>query len=148
MFARLLYFLVLILAAPAFANESAPPMTVDGGRVITVEEAKAIFDSGKVLFVDVRNPLNYGKGHISSAIAAPFEKNGGDEGQKRAFLAKLPLDKRAPIIVYSHGNTGWKSYYAAAEAVKAGYGNIMWMREGFKAWQSNNFSVSSGPENN
>lgn len=144
MFARLLYFLVLILASPAFADETPVPTAVEGGRVITVEEAKAYFVSGKALFVDVRNPLNYGKGHISSAIAAPFEKNEADEKQRRAFLAKLPRDKRAPIVLYSHGNTGWKSYHAAAEAIKAGYSNIMWMREGFKDWQSNNFSVSSG----
>lgn len=149
MFARLfLCFFALFLTAPVFADEAAPPVTVEGARVITVEEAKAYFDSGKALFVDVRNPLNYGRGHIPSAIAAPFEKGGGDEGQKRVFLLKLPRDKGAPIVVYSHGNTGWKSYYAASEAIKAGYGNIMWMREGFKAWQLNDFSVSSGPENN
>lgn len=149
MLARLfLCFFALFLTSPAFADEAAPPMTVEGARVITVEEARAYFDSGKALFVDVRNPLNYGRGHISSAIAAPFEKQGGDEKQRRAFLAKLPRDKRAPIIVYSHGATGWKSYYAAVEAVKAGYGNIMWMREGFKAWTSKEFAISSGTENN
>lgn len=149
MFARLLLcFFALFLTIPVFAEEAAPPMTVEGGRVITVNEAKAYFDSGKALFVDVRNPLNYGKGHISSAIAAPFEKNGGDEAQKHEFLKKLPRDKRAPIVVYSHGNTGWKSYYAAGEAIKEGYANIMWMREGFKAWTSKGFAVSSGQENN
>lgn len=149
MLARLfLCFFALFLTAPAFADEAIPPMTVEGGRVITVNEAKAYFDSGKTLFVDVRNPINYGRGHITSAIAAPFENSEADERQRRAFLMKLPRDKRAPVIVYSHGKTGWKSYYAASEAIKAGYGNIMWLREGFKAWESNNFSVSSGPENN
>lgn len=66
MLARLFYFLVLVLAVPAFAEEAAVPMTVEGGRVVTVEEAKAWFDSGKALFVDVRNPINYGRGHITA----------------------------------------------------------------------------------
>jgi rhodanese-related sulfurtransferase len=123
-------------------------MTFEGGRVITIEEAKAWFDSGKALFVDVRNPLNYGKGHIPSAIAAPFSKSGEDDELRREFLTKLPRDKGAPIVVYSHGNTGWKSYRAAGEAVKAGYSNIMWMREGFKVWTLKGFVVSSGQENN
>lgn len=148
MLARFLYFLVLVLAAPAFADEGALPTAVEGGRVITVDEAKAWFDTGKALFVDVRNPINYGRGHINSAIAAPFEKSEADEKQRRAFFTKLPRDKRAPIVVYSHGNTGWKSYHAANEAIKAGYLNIMWMREGFKAWEAKDFAVSSGPENN
>lgn len=106
MFARLfLCFFALFLTVPAFADEAAPPMTVEGGRVITIEEAKAWFDTGKALFVDVRNPLNYGKGHIPSAIAAPFSKSGEDEELRREFLTKLPRDKGAPIAVYSHGNT-------------------------------------------
>jgi rhodanese-related sulfurtransferase len=132
MFARLLYFFVLVLAAPAFADESTVPKAIEGGRVVTVEEAKVWFDSGKALFVDVRNPLNYGRGHIPLAVAAPFDDKREDDGHKQAFLRELPGDRRAPIVIYSHGDTGWKSYHAAAVAIKAGYGKIMWMREGFK----------------
>lgn len=142
MLLKLLYILVLFLSIPAFADEGAAPMSIEGGRLVTAEEAKAWFDSGNALFIDVRNPINYGRGHIPSAVAAPYE----DSQNRDALLKKLPRDKAAPIIIYSHGETGWKSYHAAAAAVKAGYRNIMWMREGFKAWLSRGFSVLTGTE--
>lgn len=148
MSARLLScFFIFFLTSAAFAEEGLTPVAVEGGRVITVDEARAWFNSGKAQFVDVRNPLNYGRGHIPSAIAAPIGKSGEDEGRRRVFLSKLPTDKDAPLIFYSHGNTGWKSYRAAVEAVQAGYANVMWMREGFTGWQSKRFAVFPGPEN-
>jgi len=146
MLAMLFYFLVLVLASPSFAGEGPTPTALEGGRVITVEEAKAWFDSGKALFADVRNPLNYGRGHIPSAVAAPFDDKNEDGRKRQAFLGKLPGDKGAPIVFYSHGETGWKSYRAAAAAIKAGYGNVMWLREGFTAWELKRFAVTSGPE--
>jgi rhodanese-related sulfurtransferase len=142
MLARLLCFFVLVLSAPAFADEGAAPIVFEGGRVVTVEEAKAWFDSGNVLFVDVRNPINYGRGHIPSAVAVPYEY----DQDKAAFLKELPAGKDAPIIIYSHGETGWKSYHASTAAVKAGYRNVMWMREGFDGWTSRRFAVFTGRE--
>ncbi len=147
MLVKLICLFVLSLSLNAFAGEIKSPEVLEGGRVVTSEEAKAYFDSGKALFVDVRNPLNYGKGHIPTAIAAPFAGKNGDGLSRLDFLRKLPTDKGAPIIFYSHGETGWKSYNAAIEAIKAGYANVMWMREGFNSWERKNLEAVSGPEN-
>ncbi|MCC6503275.1 MAG: rhodanese-like domain-containing protein [Deltaproteobacteria bacterium] len=146
MLVKLICLFVLSLSLHAFAGEIKSPDVLEGGRVVTAEEAKAYFDSGKALFVDVRNPLNYGKGHIPTAIAAPFAGGNGDGLSRLDFLRKLPADKGARIIFYSHGETGWKSYNAASEAIKAGYANVMWMREGFTSWEKKNFEAVSGPE--
>lgn len=51
-----------------------------------------------------------------------------------------------PIIFYSHGKTVWKTYYAAGEAVKAGYTGVMRLKEGFRSWEENGFEAVSGPE--
>lgn len=142
MLARLLFLFALALASHAQAGQGPTPESVKGGRVVTVKEAKAWFDSGKALFVDVRNPINYGRGHIPAAIAAPFEY----AADKEAFLGKLPREKASPIIIYSHGATGWKSYNASAAAVKSGYSNIMWMREGLEGWEDKGLAVRVGPE--
>ena len=146
MLVKLICLFVLALSFPSFAGEMSAPEGLEGGRVVTVEEAKAYFSSGKALFVDVRNPLNYGKGHIPTAIAAPFAGSNGGGLSSHDFLRKLPNGKDAPIIFYSHGETGWKSYDAASEAIRAGYANVMWMREGFKSWEKKNFETVSGPE--
>lgn len=148
MIARLLLFFALFLTGQAFAEETPAPISLEGGRVIAAAEAKLLHDRGEALFIDVRNPLNYGRGHIPSALAAHFEDKDGDGEEKEAFLKKLPGDKNAPVVIYSHGETGWKSYRAALAAVKAGYRNIMWMREGIKGWTSKGYGVSLGPETN
>jgi len=145
MLVKFLFLFMFCLSSPAFAAETATPEAIEGGSVVTVEEAKACFDSGKVLFVDVRNPLNYGKGHIPKAVAAPFGARAGTL-EKEEFLRKLPRDRSERVIIYSHGRNGWKSYYAAIEAIKAGYIGVMWMREGFQSWEENGFESVSGPE--
>lgn len=147
MLVKLVCLFVLSLSFSSFAGEVSAPEVLDGGSIVTVEEAKTYFNSGKALFVDVRNPLNYGKGHIPKAIAAPFAGGSNGDGLSRHdFLRKLPNDKGALIIFYSHGETGWKSYNAAIEAIRAGYANVMWMREGFTSWEKKNFEAVSGPE--
>lgn len=146
MLAKLLCLLMFCLSSSAFAAETVTPEAIEGGKVVTAEEAKAYFDSGKALFVDVRNPLNYGRGHIPKAVAAPFGSAMASGVKKDEFLRKLPGDKSEPIIIYSHGRSGWKSYYAACEAIKAGYTGVMWLREGFRSWEENGFESVPGPE--
>lgn len=146
MIARLLVFFAIFLTAPAFAEEVRVPMVLEGGRVVTIDEAKALFDSGKTLFIDARNPLNYGRGHIPSAIAiSAGDKDAGREDETE-FRKRLPSDRNARMVFYSHGETGWKSYRAATMAVKAGYKNVLWMREGLKGWTAKGYPVKVGVE--
>lgn len=142
MLARLLFLFALAFPFHAQAGQGPAPESIKGGRVVTVEEAKAWFDSGKALFVDVRNPINYGRGHVPAAVAAPYEY----PADREAFMGKLPREKSAPVVIYSHGPTGWKSYHASAAAVKSGYSNIMWMREGLEGWEEKGLDVHIGPE--
>lgn len=146
MLVKLLCLFIFCLSSFAIAAETATPEAIEGGRVVAVEEAKACFDTGKALFVDVRNPLNYGRGHIPKAVAAPFGSGMASGLEKGEFLRKLPGDKSGPIIIYSHGRSGWKSYNAAVEAIKAGYTGVMWMRDGFSSWEENGFESVPGPE--
>lgn len=148
MIARLLVFFVFFLTVQAFAEGMPTPMSLEGGRVIAAEEAKLLHDKGDTLFMDVRNPLNYGRGHIPAALAAHFEDRDRDGEKTQSFLKKLPRDKNTPVVIYSHGETGWKSYRAASVAIKAGYRNIMWLREGLAGWTSKGYGVSFGPETN
>lgn len=146
MLARLVFLLAFLFPLQALAGQGLTPESIKGGTVLTVEEAKAWFDSGKALFVDVRNPINYGRGHIRKAHAAPYDDKKEGAGPRQAFLKNLPSDKGAPIVMYSHGETGWKSFHVARDAIKAGYRNVMWMREGFKGWEARGFAVSTGLE--
>jgi rhodanese-related sulfurtransferase len=54
----------------------------------------------------------------------------------------LGPDKNARIVFYSHGSTGWESYWAALRAAEAGYGNVMWMRGGYTEWAAGEHPVA------
>lgn len=144
MIARLLVFFAIFLTSPAYAEEAKTPLELDGARVVTIDEAKALFDSGKILFIDVRNPLNYGRGHIPSAAGIPAGDKDASREDEAGFRKKLPADRNARILFYSHGETGWKSYRAASIAVSAGYKNVLWMREGLKGWTDKGHPVKAG----
>lgn len=144
MLRKILFMLVfaLLTASVAFSEELTP-VELKGGRVITVEEARALFERKAAVFYDVRNALNYGRGHISSASSVPFEL----KGEEKKFLLKLPRDKEAKIVFYSHGPSGWKSYRAAETAIEGGYGNVSWLRNGFDEWSGKGNPVSFGAQN-
>lgn len=130
--------LAFVAATTALANDPPTPTTAPKGvEIVTPEQAQGLL--GRAQFFDMRAAVNYGKGHIKGAVALPYdqksEKDAAFDASKDKFdMAKLPKDKAAPIVFYSDGPTGWKSYKAAVVAAKAGYTNVKWMREGTAGW--------------
>jgi rhodanese-related sulfurtransferase len=133
-------------AAAMAADEPPPtPTSLEGGKVITAEEGKKLADAKNVVFIDTRNVLNYGKGHVPTAVAAAYKEKSEkvasfDASQDQFDLGKLPTDKSAQVVFYSDGPTGWKSYKAAVLAIKSGYKNVMYMRGGFAEWVARGYS--------
>lgn len=148
MFRNLLICLVILIVAGsvASATDRPAPERLEGGIVISADGAKAIHDVGEALFIDVRNPINYGRGHIPSAVSMPFDGSREDAAEEKEFLDQLPEKKNTLIVIYSHGPTGIKSYRAALKAIEAGYRQIHWMREGLKAWEEKGYPVKYGTE--
>lgn len=136
-------FTLLFLSTPVFADEKIPtPVTLSGGKVISVDEAKSMI--GKSSLFDMRTAMSFGKGHLPGASALPYkqasDKTPGFDASKDKFdLAQLPADKSAPLVFYSDGPAGWKSYKAAVSAIRAGYSNVMWFRGGTSEWEANGY---------
>jgi rhodanese-related sulfurtransferase len=142
--ARFCLAAALLMAAITPASAADTPTTLPGGKVISAEEGQA--QVGKARFYDMRKAINFGKGHIKGAVALPYtEKSkktaGFDASQDRFDVAKLPTDKNAPIVFYSDGPSGWKSYKAAVFAIKAGHKNVMWMRGGVTDWTAKGYAL-------
>ena len=139
---RNLYTLIcglFLLYSAAHAGEIMTPENLNGCKIITIEEAKILIDKKQATFFDVRNAINYGKGHLPKALSLPFKgKVVKDVSHAPSLnnidLSKLPKDKSKNIVFYSHGPTGWKSYFAAAIALEAGHKNVLWMRDGYSGW--------------
>lgn len=146
--ATLLLSLFAAVPAALAADDNKPetPKTLEGVKVITATEAKTMIDGKEAKFFDMRSAINYGKGHLPGATPLPYKENSeyaaSFDASKDTFdLSKLPADKKTPIVFYSDGPTGWKSYKAAALARKAGYKKVMWLREGTKGWEAKKFPL-------
>lgn len=151
MFTKSIASLAAVLAltvAPALAEEIRPatPTSVKGARIVTVEEAKSLLDKKAANFFDTRSPLNFGKRHLPGATLIAYKEKSEyapdfDARQDSFDIARLPADKNAMIVIHSDGPSGWKSYKATVLAVKAGYRNVLWMRDGYAGWTAKGLPV-------
>jgi rhodanese-related sulfurtransferase len=137
----------LFTALPAIATDKPnTPTSLAGGKVISVDEGKKLADDKSAQFFDTRNLVNFGKGHVPGAKAVSYKEKSDfkadfDVSVDSFEVDKLPADKAAKIVIYSDGPAGWKSYKAAVLAIKAGYKNVLWMRDGFAGWTAKSYPV-------
>jgi len=99
---------------------------------ISVAEAKALFDKGGVIFLDVREPKEYKSGHIPGAINVP-------KGLLEFKIGKKMPDKNAAAVVYC--KSGRRSSLATDTLVKMGYKSLKNMDGGWKAWTKAGYPV-------
>jgi rhodanese-related sulfurtransferase len=126
------------LNAPAHADEDTPS-ALDGARVITAEELRSIMADRSVRIYDLRKKASFVEGRIPNAInAAPHYS----EKEKTIDVKGLDPDRNVRVVFYSHGVTGWKSYFAAKTAVEAGYRNVLWMRGGYQEWEEKHLPIA------
>ncbi len=129
--------LCLGLSGPALAAEETPTQ-LDGVTIVSAEELKPMLDQG-IFVYDLRKIASYIDGHVPGAQSAASHY---DAEKTTLDTSVLVPNKSDRILFYSHGTTGWKSYWAAMRAVEAGYTNVMWMRGGFSEWASNEFPIA------
>ena len=72
---------------------STVPLSEAGVPRITVDEAKAAFDSGQAIIIDVRSPESYAGSHAEGAINIPL-------GVFESDIENIELEKDQWIITY------------------------------------------------
>lgn len=129
------------LASGAYAAEETP-MSIPGGTFVDAAKAKALHDKG-ALFVDARVAAEYAEKHIKGAVNVVFKevnKKVGKLDPKDEFdLKKLPADKAKAMVFYCNGSPCWRGYKGADAAIKAGYKNVSWFRDGLPAWEEKGY---------
>jgi rhodanese-related sulfurtransferase len=125
----------------AFAGDT--PDALSGAKLASADDVLKLQREGAVL-VDSRVASEYAEGHIKGAINVPYREKsektvGFDAAQDEFNLGKLPADKAAPLVIYCNGPECWKSYKASTAALKAGYSQLYWYREGYPNWKSKGF---------
>ena len=137
---RIALALLVSIVLSGVARAGDTPATLAGAKLISAEEVAKAQAAG-ALVVDARVAAEYADGHIKGAINVPYREKSDkdvnfDASQDEFNLAKLPADKAAPVVIYCNGPECWKSFKASTLAIKAGYTNILWYREGFPNWKS------------
>ena len=95
-----------------------------GGPWVTPAQATHLINREDALVVDVRDPGEYGAGHILGAKNVPLSRL--DDGE----LAKR---KERPVIVYCDG--GERAGKAISVLKKQGFARVVNLSGGIKAWQ-------------
>ena len=98
--------------------------------------AKALYDSGNVLFVDARSPDDYEDGHVKGSISLPA---GEFDGHIDAFMQVHELE--IPIVTYCSGRTCEDSHHLAQLLMERGYLNISVMIDGFPGWEAKGYPI-------
>jgi rhodanese-related sulfurtransferase len=95
-----------------------------GGPWVNTAQATHLINREDALVVDVRDPGEYGAGHILGAKNVPLSRLGDGELTKK---------KERPVIVYCDGTD--RSSKAIAALKKQGYTRAVNLSGGLKAWQ-------------
>jgi rhodanese-related sulfurtransferase len=98
-----------------------------GGPWVTPAQATHLVNREDALFLDVRDPGEYGTGHVLGAKNVPLSRL--DQGAP----AELGKRKEKPLIVYD--DAGDRSSKAVAALKKQGFTRVVNLNGGLKAWQ-------------
>jgi rhodanese-related sulfurtransferase len=96
-----------------------------GGPWVSTAQATHLINREDALVLDVREPGEYGGGHILGAKNVPMSRLGDG--------AELPKRKERPLIVYCDG--GERASKAVAALKKQGFTRVVNLTGGLKAWQ-------------
>jgi rhodanese-related sulfurtransferase len=133
---RVLIFLLTLLFSMSVQAEYSSPEHVEGSITTSVTEAKALYDKG-VVFIDVRNPRLYAKGHIVDAHHLDL-KNGFTEDAVAALVSR-----DEPLVIYCSGVKCSRSYRAVAKAVGWGFRQVHYFRGGIVEWREAGYPVKA-----
>jgi rhodanese-related sulfurtransferase len=95
-----------------------------GGPWVSTSEATHLINREDALVLDVRDPGEYGAGHILGAKNVPLSRLGDGDIAKR---------KERPVIVYCDGSE--RSSKAVSALRKQGFTRVVNLSGGLKAWQ-------------
>lgn len=106
---------------------------------LTLDQAKDLWRSGAVFFLDAREPVDFAAGHIANAFnlpAANFEQYFPD-------LAQM-FTPESSIVVYCNGEECELSHRLADKLHEQGYKNIRLLHNGWTVWRNAGLPSETG----
>jgi rhodanese-related sulfurtransferase len=111
-------------------------VVMDELEIGDITYAKALYDTGRVLFVDARSVEDFNNGHVKGAVSLPV---GQYDEHIDGFLELYDLDR--PMVTYCSGRTCQDSHHLAQLLMERGYMNISVMIDGFPGWATKGYPI-------
>ncbi len=105
-------------------------------EIETVRQAKKIYDSGNVLFIDGRSKILFEEGHIKGAVSFPVNQF---DTMIDEFIRTYPVSTR--IVTYCSGRECQDSHQLAQYLLDAGYTNVSVFIDGYPGWEGAGYPV-------
>ncbi len=112
---------VAALAGPAFAGRD---VASDGGAV-SLDQARAEFEAGRAILIDIREPDEHATGVAAGAMLLPMSQL----GQR---LAEIPTDPSRPVLLICR--TQNRSGATLRALRQHGYGHVRYVHGGMSEW--------------
>jgi thiosulfate/3-mercaptopyruvate sulfurtransferase len=99
-----------------------------------------------VVVLDLRETYDFRLDHIPGAFNFPAYSE--DSTLDKVVEEKWPQAKaaRAPVVLYCYGRGCIRSRDAAAKLARAGFTNLLWLREGLEAWRAAGLAMAGKSE--
>ena len=121
---------------PLLTPPKAPPQASD---TVALEEAKAMWGSGTVFFLDARATADYQAGHIAGALSLPIEEF---DAHYPPIQPMLTPDLR--IVVYCDGQECDLSHRLMDRLRELGYHNVRVLTNGWTSWHTAGLLTHAG----
>lgn len=92
---------------------------------VSLEEARAGLESGRVILIDIREPAEHATGVAPGARLLPMRQLG-------ARLDEIPTDPKQPVLLIC--NTQNRSPATLRALRERGYGHVRWVEGGMSEW--------------
>lgn len=149
-----LFLLVAAFAAaiPLLAADTPEPQEAltYGARFISVADAKKLYDGKKAVFCDSRITREYIMETIPGSVPCLYDEKGGKDNKLANFDPSADTwhhdkltDKSKTLVIFCNAKSCWRSYKAAVTAVKQGYRDVYWLRDGIPGWKAQGFETES-----
>ncbi len=114
------------MAAPAWADDLS----------VSLEEARAAWESGRALLIDIREPSEHATGVAAGALLLPMS-------QISRRLAEIPTDPAKPVLLIC--NTQNRSSRTLNALRERGYGHVRFVNGGMSEWAKRGWPMVAPP---
>ena len=129
--------------APLSPADSTSQVKAANEGILTLKEAKRLFDEEEATFIDARSERSFAEGHISGAINIPYDKL---SEYYETLTSRISHEETA--VCYCWGPSCDFSDNLASELRLMGYENVLIFRGGWEKWTENNLPTEISETNN